>query len=811
MRKKVIWLIPLVLLLAAGIAAYYFHSLKPPAPPISEAERARIHLMPLPAALKLGKGALPLQGRPRWKWAKTPTARLEGAARRLEQAWAQQVALDSAAAGFEIKLDWQKVGGEWPQAGMDESYSLRIGRSGITLRAAETWGVLRGMESLAQLLQQQEGQWSLPFCRIKDKPRFAWRGLMLDVVRHWMPKEVVLRTLDGMAAVKMNVLHLHLTDDQGFRLECRTFPKLHQVGASGQYYSQADMREIIEYAADRGIRILPEFDMPGHTGSWLAAYPGLAGSPGPHKIVRTYGMVTAAMNPARDSTYEFLRTFLGEMATLFPDSCIHTGGDEVRPQAWEGNEEIRSWMQAQQLADWQGVQAWFNRRIHGILDTLGKKMVGWEEIMYPTLPRQGTIVQSWLSHSSLFRAAAAGFQGVLSHGWYLDHKLPAKDLYAVDPMQVKGGLNIRPDSLWRTYQLEMMVRGEVLEAALTLFGQGDSLRGVWSMMENLVGIPQVNQQGNQLSFEMEGPMGKVQFEGEIQGREIQGRISLAFLSFDVKGRQSGGPDIAGSRPPAIEPVPVLDEAGRRRILGGEACMWSEVVNAETVDSRIWPRSAAVAEKLWSPASLTQNTDDMYRRLEALSASLTRLGLTHESYRLPLLRRIAPNSPDLAALETLVEVLEETKYYQRLGGLMGTSMDAPLESLADAAAPESRTARLFQQQVEAFLADSTHQRAQKQLLRSMRLWEANHRPFLSTIQQNPHLAPYESLSKSLSVIAHIGIKAVHALANGQPLQPDEHSYNQQMLELARKPVMGAELAVVDAIEQLVQAAEAIKPE
>ncbi len=203
------------------------------------------------------------------------------------------------------------------------------------MSAPNPLGVLRGLETFRQLVVSTPQGPELPVVDIEDHPRFPWRGLHLDVSRHWMPIEVVKRNLDGMAAVKLNVFHWHLSDDQGFRVESKRFPKLQQLGSDGLFYTQEQVREVIAYAQDRGIRVVPEFDMPGHTTSWLVGYPQLASAPGPYQIERNWGVFDPTLDPTRESTYQFLDAFIGEMAALFPDPFFHIGGDEVTGQQWK--------------------------------------------------------------------------------------------------------------------------------------------------------------------------------------------------------------------------------------------------------------------------------------------------------------------------------------------------------------------------------------------------------------------------------------------------------------------------------------------
>src|SRR5579862_4134429 len=202
--------------------------------------------------------------------------------------------------------------------GEDESYQLTVDASRAVITAANPLGALHGMETFFQLITSTEFGWGVPAVSINDRPRFPWRGLLLDVSRHFMPLDVIRRNLDGMAAVKLNVFHWHLSDDQGFRVESKTEPKLTGLGSDGLYYTQEEVKGIIEYARDRGIRVVPEFDIPGHTTSWLVGYPELASGTGPIPILRTWGYSNASMDPTKPEVFDFLERVLGEMAALFP-------------------------------------------------------------------------------------------------------------------------------------------------------------------------------------------------------------------------------------------------------------------------------------------------------------------------------------------------------------------------------------------------------------------------------------------------------------------------------------------------------------
>lgn len=315
--------------------------------------------------------------------------------------------------------------------GEDESYELVITESGANLTGPTPLGVLHGLQTFLQLVQPGTTGFAALAVTIKDQPRFPWRGLLIDVSRHFIPLDVLKRNLDGMAAVKMNVLHWHLSDDQGFRVESKKFPKLHEMGSEGLYYTQDEIREFIAYAHDRGIRVLPEFDTPGHSRSWFVGYPELASGPGPFKV--DSGGPDSVTDPTREETYQFLDKFVDEMAKLFPDAYFHIGGDEVDGKFWDANPKIQAFIHSHGMKNNQDLQAYYNQRLQKILAKHHKLMVGWDEILHPELPKT-IVIQSWRGQDSLASAAKQGYSGLLSFGYYLDLMWPASRHYAVDPM-----------------------------------------------------------------------------------------------------------------------------------------------------------------------------------------------------------------------------------------------------------------------------------------------------------------------------------------------------------------------------------------
>ncbi|HEY8670522.1 MAG TPA: family 20 glycosylhydrolase, partial [Terriglobales bacterium] len=429
------------------------------------------------------------------------------------------------------------------ELGEDESYKLEVTSAGAELRASTTLGIMRGLQTFLQLVHVTPEGFAVSAVVIQDKPRFPWRGLMIDSGRHFMPVDVIKRNLDGMAAVKLNVFHWHLSENQGFRVESKRFPKLQTMGSDGLYYTQEEVHDVIAYARDRGIRVVPEFDMPGHATAWFVGYPELASAPGPYSIERKWGVFDPAMDPTRESTYKFLDEFIGEMAALFPDKFFHIGGDEVNGKQWDANQSIQQFMRSHELKNNADLQAYFNQRVQKLVAKHGKTMEGWDEILRPDLPKD-IVIQSWRGQKSLADAAQQGYRGLLSSGYYLDLMNSTAAHYQVDPFA------------------------------------GDAAK--------------------------------------------------------------------------------LSDADKPKILGGEACMWAEYVSPENVDSRIWPRMAAIAERLWSPQSIT-GINSMYERMNVISSWLDAYGLTHNSNYDLMLKRMA-GSDHISALRTLVDVLEPVKGY-----------------------------------------------------------------------------------------------------------------------------------------------------
>jgi len=330
-----------------------------------------------------------------------------------------------------------------PNAGFPrEGYRLRVDSSGVDIRAGDAAGLFYGVQTLRQLLPadvyaatRRDVAWKVPYVQIEDEPRFGWRGLMLDVSRHFMPKADVKRFIDLLAAHKMNTFHWHLTDDQGWRIEIKKYPKLTTVGGfrketmlghyrdqkwdgqpHGGFYTQDDIREIVKYAADRHIQIIPEIEMPGHAQAAIAAYPEL-GNKAEHLEVWTRWGVNENVFNVEDSTISFLQDVLLEVMDLFPSEFIHIGGDECPKTQWKTSARAQELMRQRGLHDEEQLQSWFIRQMDKFLADRGRRLIGWDEILEGGLA-PGAAVMSWRGEAGGIAAAKAGHDVVMSPNSY---------------------------------------------------------------------------------------------------------------------------------------------------------------------------------------------------------------------------------------------------------------------------------------------------------------------------------------------------------------------------------------------------------
>lgn len=386
-----------------------------------------------------------------------------------------------------------------------EGYRLSVTASNVTIRANQPAGLFYGIQSFLQLLPKEieskkavEGvKWQAPAVEIKDYPRFGWRGLMFDVSRHFFTREEVKQFIDDMAKYKFNLLHLHLTDDQGWRIEIKSLPKLTSVGAwnvkkvgrfnyfskpepneprdYGGFYTQEDIKEIIAYARSRYVNILPEIDVPGHSLAALASYPELSCTPGNYVVNsgepfmvwppggHFYGLIDNTLCPANEKVYEFLDKVFTEVAALFPFEYIHMGGDETARNFWAKSAAIKALMQREKLKDLDAVQSYFVKRVAKIIESKGKKMIGWDEILDGGLAPNAAVM-SWRGAKGGIAAAKQQHEVVMSPSTHVYLDYMQGDAVIEPPVYASLRLN-------KTYQFDPVPEG--VDAKYIKGGQGN--------------------------------------------------------------------------------------------------------------------------------------------------------------------------------------------------------------------------------------------------------------------------------------------------------------------------------------------------
>jgi len=402
----------------------------------------------------------------------------------------------------------------------NEGYRLDVSSERIIISANKPAGLYYGMQTLLQLLpneiesnqQVNNVKWNVPVVSIMDKPRFGWRGMMLDVSRHFFTKDEVKNFIDNMARYKYNMLHFHLTDDQGWRIEIKSLPKLTEVGAwnvkktgdfyklsqpaddeprdYGGFYTQDDIREIVQYAKEHFVEVMPEVDIPGHSLAAVASYPDLSCSPGIKKVNSgetfmdwgregAIARVDNTLCPANENVYVFLDKVFTELATLFPSQYIHMGGDECAKNFWEKSDQVKQLMQKEGLKDMNAVQAYFVSRVSKIITSKGKKMIGWDEILDGGLVPTATVM-SWRGMKGGIEAAKMGHEVVMTPNDFVYVDFMQSDVaieppvYAtlrlkktfeyepipegVDPKLIKGGqANLWTEQIYNERHLEYML------------------------------------------------------------------------------------------------------------------------------------------------------------------------------------------------------------------------------------------------------------------------------------------------------------------------------------------------------------------
>jgi hexosaminidase len=638
-------------------------------------------MMPLPSQLRPGTGEFLIDGSFGIELTGYTEPRLEQARQRFLDLLSRETGIPLWREAVVNKATFE-VHTEGPtrpvlQIGEDESYRLIVSTTGVQLSAANPLGVLHGLQTFLQLARVTPKGFSVPAVTIEDRPRFPWRGLLIDSGHRFVRLAVIKRNLDAMEAVKLNVFHWRFSDDAGFHIESTRFPLLEEKASGGFYYTQEEVKEIVKYAGDRGIRVMPEFDMPCHTASWFRAYPELGSGQIPG--------LSSAIDPTTESTYKFLSGFIEEMAGLFPDEYFHTGGDECDFHEWESNPRIREYMRDHGIKDGAALQAQFTAKVQEIVAANQKIMMGWDEVLQAGTPKV-VVIQSWRGAKSLTEAARNGNRGVLSSGYYIDLNQSAAEHYAVDPLGDPSAASLTPEE-------------------------------------------------------------------------------------------------------------------KARILGGEATMWTDIVSDENLDNRIWPRTAAIAERLWSPGNV-RDVDSMYRRLAIVSQKLGYYGVRHRLITEEMLERMS-GDPDPVALRVLADVVQPPKGYDRQQ-LRNFGDFTPLNRLDDAVLPESETARVFDAIARRIADGKASPEDWQQAERWLTLWRDNDvrlQPLLARSAITQDLAP---VSRNLSQVAVIGLEALDDLTQNRLVNADVRNRRIDFLNTVAKPEAVLLLMVAPSVETLVKA-------
>ena len=653
-----------------------------------DAGAKRLHLMPLPSSVEMGQGELVLGTNFKAGFEGQHDARLDAALDRFlmrldRQCGGIRRAQHDAAAGAALVMTVKVAGPGGAVQGVDEdeSYKLTVAASGAQLSAATDVGAMHGMETLLQLADMREGACRLPAVTIDDVPRFRWRGLHLDVSRHFETIDVIKRTLDGMAVAKLNVFHWHLSDDQGFRAESKKFPRFTEVASDGLFYTQEQMKDVVAYARARGIRVVPEFDMPGHTSSWLVAYPEF-GAEEIKEMPITFGIPQAELDPSNEKTFKFLDELIGEMGAIFPDAYFHIGGDETKGKGWEENPRIAEFMKKKGFDKPEKLQAYFNQRLLPILTKHGKKMMGWDEILTPELPKD-IMVQSWRGEASLAAGAQQGYVGILSAPYYLDAMKTSEMMFLADPIPA-----------------------------------------------------------------------------------------------DTK----------------------LTPEQQKLIWGGEICMWGEQIHPETVDSRIWPRSLAIAERFWSPQA-DRDVADMYRRLRVISLELEDVGLTHVSGPQKLRRNLA-GSAHPEALDVMAAAVEPATFSERYQA-QKTDRLTSLDRMIDAVVPDPPARQEIAREVDAAL--SGDKAAAMKLRKRFESWQEVAPEIQAMSAQSARLSDQADRARQLGQFGTAGLEALAFLDMHAAAPSGWVDAQKTAIEDAKKPSGLTRFVFLPAMEKLVDSA------
>lgn len=565
----------------------------------------------------------------------------------------------------------------------DESYNLTVTNNEVLISSKTDIGSIRALETLLQLVNYDSDGFYFEGAIIKDLPRFKWRGLMIDAARHFQPIEVIKRNLRAMASVKMNVFHWHLSDDQGYRVESKIYPKLQELASDGLYYTQNQIKDVVNYANTLGIRVVPEIDVPGHATAILTAYPEFGSKKNyAYKIERYAGIFDPTLDPTNPKTYTFLDNLFKEITMLFPDKYFHIGGDENEGKHWDSNKKIQLFKKRNNLNTNHDLQTYFNIKLEKILAKYNKKLMGWDEILTPNMPKTA-IIHSWrgknegFEKGTLIEAVKKGYTSVLSNDYYIDRLQSVNHYYLCDPIA-----------------------------------------------------------NNKLTKEEES-----------------------------------------------------------RVLGGEVTMWSELVTPLTIDSRIWPKTAAIAERFWSPQNV-RDLNSMSKRLKIVSVQLEEIGITHIKNKSAILRNIT-RGQQTNSINTLTKIYEPLKIYNRNKGGTEYKSFSPFTLFADACSSDAEDAITFTKIVSIYSKNNTKEN-KKQVMFFLKKWSNGFTNF-SQLRTNPNIKKLQPFYLKLNKVSKT---LLNSLNQNSKLSKKQHNTIKKQLTFLAKPMEDTELMIIDSLHKLV---------
>lgn len=733
-----------------------------------------------------------------------------------------------------------------PKLGDDESYQLKIEQEKIVIQASSDFGAMHALTTLLQLisntgkiasLKNEQKQLLLTQLTIIDEPRFQWRGLLIDSVRHFIPLKDIKRQLDGMAAAKLNVFHWHLTDDQGWRVESISYPKLHQLASDNLYYKQSEVKELVAYASLLGIRVVPEFDIPGHASAIAVAYPELITDKKRYKMERQWGVFEPLLDLADENVYQFIDGMVNEFAELFPDKYFHIGGDEVNSKQWLNNDSIKQLMFDENLDDAHDLQRYFNSKVQAILAKYQRNMMGWDEIYHPDLPKN-IVVQSWRGSESLNKIANQGYQGILSTGFYIDQPQYSAYHYRNDPVSnvnatkapldsiESSKIKLNESEIFRSWQLTIpRLKGTPIKGKFTLIievehGENKSLKGYLKLNNNhyqKVSIQTPSQSLNQdqpknvmLNFNIDSWMGPLRFELELGSKpnnlkHPSNRVYIGNASYPLIAHEQ-----FYKRLPDLSFAPKLLLENKGNILGGEATLWTELVTKNNIDLRTWPRLFVIAERLWSPKKVN-DIDDMHQRLIIMDKyAENTIGLLHKKQQkqgLISLLQSTRSEESLNALIEFLQLLEPAHYYTR-HHIKYQQNDyhqlAPLSGLVDYLPVESFELINLNKQIKAYENGNTS--ALLAIRSKLKKWHSNVEALVYILDEKKQVSQLTPLIEEFKSIHRLTSDIVERCIAKMPYQNKKNEQINNQLKSLSDQQKEAVPAIIPLIQQLLSSCQ-----